>query len=111
MSFNIQIISPEETIFNDEIDMVIIPGSEGDFGILSNHMPLISTLRLGIIYIYRNKKVFKKFLVNGGLAEISDNKCILLTEEITAADSTVAINDDDPLKKRKSEILTQKFYS
>ena len=57
MSFNLQIISPEKSVFDEEIEMVIIPGTEGDIGVLSNHMPLITSLRLGNIYIYRNKKI------------------------------------------------------
>ena len=59
MSFNFQIISPEKSVFNEEIEMVIVPGTEGDIGILSNHMPLITSLRLGNIYIYRDKKIIR----------------------------------------------------
>ena len=51
MSFNLEIISPQQTIFNDEIDLCILPGIEGDFGILKNHMPFLTTLRIGIAYI------------------------------------------------------------
>ena len=75
MSFNLQIISPEKTLFDESIEMVIIPGTEGDIGVLSNHMPLITSLRLGNIYIYKDKKVIKKFLVNGGILEVIENRC------------------------------------
>ena len=61
MSFYLQIISPDKSVFDEEIEMVIVPGSEGDIGVLSNHMPLITSLRLGNIYIYRNKKIFSLF--------------------------------------------------
>ena len=110
MSFNLQIISPEKSVFDDEIEMVIIPGTEGDIGILSNHMPLITSLRLGNIYIYRNKKIIKKFLVNGGILEVLENRCTLLTEDISDLESEV-VNNDDELSKKKAEIASKQFYS
>ena len=110
MSFNLQIISPEKSVFDEEIEMVIMPGTEGDIGVLSNHMPLITSLRLGIIYIYKNKKIIKKFLVNGGILEVFENRCTLLTEDISDSDSR-AISNDDELSKRKTEIASKQFYS
>ena len=110
MSFNLQIISPEKSVFDDEIEMVIIPGTEGDIGVLSNHMPLITSLRLGNIYIYRNKKIIKKFLVNGGILEVLENRCTLLTEDISDLESEV-INNDDELSQKKAEIASKQFYS
>ena len=110
MSFNLQIISPEKSVFDDEIEMVIIPGTEGDIGVLSNHMPLVTSLRLGNIYIYRNKKIIKKFLVNGGILEVLENRCTLLTEDISDLESEV-INNDDELSKKKAEIASKQFYS
>ena len=110
MSFYLQIISPEKYVFDEEIEMVIIPGTEGDIGVLSNHMPLITSVRLGNIYIYRNKKIIKKFLVNGGILEVFENKCALLTEDISDLESEV-ISNDDKLFQKKSEIASQQFYT
>ena len=110
MSFNLQIISPDESVFDEEIEMVIIPGTEGDIGVLSNHMPLITSLRLGNIYIYRNKKIIKKFLVNGGILEVFENRCTLLAEDISDLESKVVSNDDE-LSKRKKEIASKQFYT
>ena len=110
MSFNLQIISPDKYVFDEEIEMVIIPGTEGDIGVLSNHMPLITSLRLGNIYIYRNKKIIKKFLVNGGILEVFENRCTLLAEDISDLESKVVSNDDE-LSKRKKEIASKQFYT
>ncbi len=110
MSFNLQIISPDKSVFDEEIEMVIIPGTEGDIGVLGNHMPLITSLRLGNIYIYRNKKIIKKFLVNGGILEVLENRCTLLTEDISDSESEVTSNDDE-LSKRKIEIASKQFYT
>jgi len=113
MSFSFQIISPEKSVFNESIEMVIIPGTEGDIGVLSNHMPLITSLRLGNIYIYKDKKVIKKFLVNGGILEVIENRCTLLTEDISDLESEVVNKGekDDQLAQKKSEIALQQFYS
>ena len=110
MSFNLQIISPENSVFDDKIDMVIVPGAEGDIGVLSNHMPLITSLRLGNVYIYKDQKIIKKFLVNGGILEVFENKCALLTEDISDSESEV-ISNDDKLFQKKSEIASQQFYT
>jgi F-type H+-transporting ATPase subunit epsilon len=110
MSFNLQIISPEKTLFDEDIEMVIIPGTEGDIGVLSNHMPLITSLRLGNIYIYKDKKIIKKFLVNGGILEVIENRCTLLTEDISDLESEV-VNNDDQLAQKKTKIASQQFYS
>ena len=110
MSFNLQIISPDKSVFDEEIEMVIIPGTEGDIGVLSNHMPLITSLRLGNIYIYKNKKIIKKFLVNGGIIEVLENRCTLLTEDISDSESEIISNDDE-LLKRKTEIASKQFYT
>ena len=110
MSFNLQIVSPDKSVFDEDIEMVIIPGTEGDIGILSNHMPLITSLRLGNIYIYKDKKIIKKFLVNGGILEVFQNKCTLLTEDISDSKSEIIKNDDE-LSKKKSEIASQQFYT
>ena len=110
MSFNLQIISPEKSVFDEEIEMVIIPGTEGDIGVLSNHMPLITSVRLGNIYIYRNKKIIKKFLVNGGILEVFENRCTLLTEDISDSESEV-VNNNDELTRKKKQIASKQFYS
>ena len=112
MSFNLEIISPSKVFMNDEVELVIFPGTEGDLGVLSNHMPIITTLRLGIIYIYKDKKVFKKFLVNGGIIEMSNNKCTLLTEDISSTDQKKDFSgDNEQIASKKLEILNREYYS
>ena len=111
MSFNLEIISPQKIVFNDEVDMVIFPGVEGDLGILKNHMPLLTYLRLGLIHIYKDKKKSQTFLVNGGIVEISSNKCTLLTEDIVDSKSFKFEDKEDKLKEEKQKIIKQSFYN
>ena len=73
----VEIISPNQTILKQEADEATIPSYEGQMGILKNHIPLITFLRPGIITIKTN--VEKKFYVEEGTVEFSDNNLLILT--------------------------------
>ena len=111
MSFNLEIISPQQTIFNDDIDLCILPGVEGDFGILKNHMPFLTTLRIGIAYIYKNKKIIETFLVNGGIVEVSKSKCTLLSEDIVKTSDYRDEKTDSEIEIQKIKVTKKLFYS
>ena len=113
-----EIVSPKKLVFSEDIDFVILPGDEGDFGVLDKHSPIVSSLRLGVIYIYKNQKVIKTFFINSGLCEITENKCIILTEKAEDTE-TIDVNalskktedsktSEDLLLKKK--ILENKYY-
>ena len=111
MSFKLEIISPQSTIFNDDVDLCILPGIEGDFGILKNHTSFLTTLRLGIAYIYKEKKLIETYLVSGGVVEVSDNQCTLLTEEIVRSNEYIPSNQENEIDKKKEKIVNKLFYS
>lgn len=76
-----QLVSPERLVLSRDAAMVVVPGAEGDFGVLPEHAPLISTVRLGVIEVYEGDQVSDRIFVAGGFAEVSDNHCIVLAEE------------------------------
>jgi len=76
--FTFEIISPDQTILKLETNEVIIPSYEGEMGILKNHIPLITFLRPGIITI-KKTDVEKKFYVEEGTVEFSNNNLLILT--------------------------------
>ena len=77
------LVSPEKLLFNDEVGMIIIPGKDGDIGVLPGHSKLLSSLRPGRIMVYgEGKKLLKSFFVSGGFVEINPQKCIVLGEEV-----------------------------
>ena len=76
-TFTVEIISPDQTILKQEANEVIIPSYEGQMGILNNHIPLITFLRPGIITIKTN--IEKKFYVEEGTVEFSNNSLLILT--------------------------------
>ena len=77
------LVSPELLVFNDKIGMIIVPGKEGDIGVLPGHSKLLSSLRSGRVMVYgEDKQLLKSFFVTGGFVEINPEKCILLAEEV-----------------------------
>ena len=77
------LVSPESLIFNDEVGMIIVPGKDGDLGILPGHSKLMSSLRPGRVMVYgEDKNLLKSFFVSGGFAEINPEKCIVLAESV-----------------------------
>ena len=77
------LVSPEKLIFNDEVGMIIVPGKDGDLGILPGHSKVMSSLRPGRVMVYgEDKNLLKSFFVSGGFAEINPEKCIVLAESV-----------------------------
>ncbi len=76
-----ELVSPERLLLSDQVDMVVVPGAEGDFGVLPRHAPLISTLRPGVIRIFEAREVKERIFVAGGFAEVTPERCTVLAEE------------------------------
>ena len=79
-----ELVSPERLLVSKPVDMVVVPGAEGDFGVLRGHAPLISTLRLGVIDIHDEGGVTERIFVAGGFAEVTGERCTVLAEEAIA---------------------------
>ncbi|MEM8916262.1 MAG: ATP synthase F1 subunit epsilon, partial [Pseudomonadota bacterium] len=80
--FDFQLVSPERVLFSAEVDMVVVPGVEGNFGVLKGHAPLLSTVRPGIIDVYEERKaISSQIFVAGGFAEVTGSRCTVLAEE------------------------------
>jgi F-type H+-transporting ATPase subunit epsilon len=75
-----ELVAPERLLASIEADMVVIPGADGDFGVLPHHAPLMSLLRPGVIAIYAGDKVDRRLFVAGGFAEVNEKGCIVLAE-------------------------------
>ncbi len=82
-TISFDLVSPEQLIFNDKVGMIIVPGKEGDLGVLPGHSKLLSSLRPGRVLVYgESKNLLKSFFVSGGFVEINPEKCIVLAEEV-----------------------------
>ena len=77
---HLEIVTPQGQIFNDDVSSVVLPGSEGEFGVLPNHASLISLLKAGIIDIEDNHKKHDVVAINWGYAKIDEGKVVILAD-------------------------------
>ena len=80
--FQFELVSPEALVVGKKAALVTVPGSEGDFGVLPGHAPLIASVRPGVIDIYEQEGTTpEKIFVAGGFAEVTGERCTVLSEE------------------------------
>ena len=76
-----ELASPEALLVSRRADMVVVPGTEGDFGVLPGHAPFISEVRAGVIDVYIDDKIDERLFVAGGFAEVNEKGCTVLSGE------------------------------
>jgi len=76
-----ELVSPAKLLVSSAVDMVVVPGTEGDFGALPRHAPLIATVRPGVIDVHDAGKVSTRIFVAGGFAEVNGERITVLAEE------------------------------
>ncbi len=77
-----ELVTPERLVLSTEVEMVVVPGTEGNFGVLPGHSPLISTIRPGMIDIYQTRPtISERIFVVSGIAEVTPERCTVLAEE------------------------------
>ena len=83
-TFHFELASPERLVFSGEVEHVVVPGSEGEFGVLAEHAPLVVTLRPGILKILGSSEL--SFVLRGGFAEVSSTGLTVLADFAMPAD-------------------------
>ena len=79
-----ELVSPERLIQSSDVEMVVVPGTEGDFGVLPGHAPLIATIRAGVIEVHDEGKPVERLFVRGGFAEVTPAGLTVLADEAMA---------------------------
>jgi F-type H+-transporting ATPase subunit epsilon len=100
MPVQFELVTPERLIVSTEVEMVVVPGTEGNFGVLAGHAPLISTIRPGTVDIYQGRTITQRIFVIGGIAEVTPERCTVLADEAMAPDSL----DRNALDRELTEI-------
>jgi F-type H+-transporting ATPase subunit epsilon len=82
MPLHFELVTPERLVRSEEVQMVVVPGSEGDFGVLEGHAPFMSTIRNGELAIYRSGMTGEpeRIAIEGGFAEVNDRGLTVLAE-------------------------------
>jgi F-type H+-transporting ATPase subunit epsilon len=75
-----ELVSPERLLLSQAVEMVVLPGAEGDFGALPEHAPTVAALRPGVISVFENNQVIERVFVAGGFAEVTPERCTVLAE-------------------------------
>ena len=104
LSFDL--VSPERLLLSEQVEMVTVPGREGDFGVLAGHAPLISSLRPGVIDIKGDAGA--RYFVLGGFAEVTPQKLTVLAEDVRPLAQVDAAALDQCIKNAEEDILQAK---
>ena len=118
MPIDVEIVSPEKRLLARAVEMVVVPGSEGDLAAMPEHAPMIVLLRGGVVSLHDGGKVTDTFFVAGGFAEITAERCTILADEATPlaelsrADGEVKLKDAERAYEEadKSDITTLEPY-
>ena len=91
-----ELVSPERLLVSEAVEMVVVPGAEGDFGVLAGHAATVSSIRPGVLAVFENGNVASRVFVSGGFAEITPERCTVL------ADDAAPLEDLDRAEIEKS---------
>lgn len=83
MALHFELVTPAKLIRSEDVHMVVVPGAEGEFGVLEGHAPFMSTVRDGAVQIYKTAgSQPEEIMVRGGFAEVSENGITVLAEHV-----------------------------
>ena len=82
-TFKFELVSPERLLMSEDVEQVVVPSSDGDFGVLAGHAPVVATLRPGIIEVYRIGGERTRIFVLGGFAEVDPAHLTILAQQAT----------------------------
>ena len=83
-TLKLELVSPEQLLLSEQVEMVLVPGTEGEFGVLPLHAPTLSTLKPGFVDVYRAGVVVQRFFVSSGFVEVTPESCTVLVDEAKA---------------------------
>lgn len=103
-----ELVSPERLLLSEAVEMVVVPGAEGEFGVLPLHAPTISTLRPGVIRVYEKGAVSERIFVAGGFAEVTPTRCTVLADQAVPVAEIDRAAAEDGLKTAREELADAK---
>ncbi len=103
-TLDFELVSPARLLVSEPVEMVVVPGTEGTFGVLPLHAPTLSTLQPGFIDVYKGGEVAERYLVTGGFAEVTRSTCTVLVDEAIPSDKATREYAADRLSKAQAEL-------
>ena len=102
------LVSPDRLLVSTEADMIVVPGTEGDFGAMAGHQPLISALRPGIVEIHQGGTVSERFFVRAGFVEVTTDRCTVLAEEAVPVAELDRAGIEQRIKTAEEDLVNAK---
>ena len=91
MTTAFELVTPARVMLAVDASMVVVPGSLGLFGVLPRHAPTISTLKRGVVSVYVDGQAHARIMVDGGVADVTEERCTVLAERAVNLDDTAAL--------------------
>ena len=104
-----ELVSPDRLLLSEDVEMVVIPGTEGDFGVLVEHQPMISSVRPGILEVHKEGAEPQRIFVNGGFAEVTGDRCVVMTEEALPLDEVERSDIEQRIKDGEEDLEAVKM--
>jgi len=101
------LVSPARELFSGEVDHVIAPGSDGEFGVLVNHAPFMTTLKNGVVRVEDNGETTMRLFVRGGFADVTPAGLTILAEEAVNMASVSAESVQKDLDETRQALLAE----
>lgn len=101
------LVSPAKELYSGEVDHVIAPGTEGEFGVLPKHAPFMSTLKNGVVRVLEGEAVSMRIFVRGGFADVTPEGLTILAEEAVDINECDAGDIADQLQAAKEDLLAE----
>jgi F-type H+-transporting ATPase subunit epsilon len=103
-----ELVSPERLLVSQPVEMVVVPGIEGDFGVLPGHAPLVSNVRPGVIAVFEQGQVTQRIFVAGGFAEVTPERCTVLAEEALPVAELDRAAAEDEIRNARDDLSEAK---
>ena len=103
-----ELVTPERLVISRGVDMVVVPGTEGDFGVLPGHTPMVSSVRPGIVNVYEGREIVERMFVAGGFAEVTAARCTVLADRAVAVDELDRAAAEQTLKDAREDLADAK---
>lgn len=101
-----ELVSPERLLLSEQVEMVVVPGAEGNFGALPRHAPLLSLVRPGIIDVYgAGRQLTRRIFVAGGYAEVTPERCTVLASEALPIEEIERGKVEEELRILREELV------
>lgn len=104
-SFQFELVSPEKLLISEEVQHVVVPGAEGEFGVLAHHAPLLSTLKPGVVQVFSTEGGQpKRLFVRGGFADVNPKGLTILADEAVPMEEFDVARLDQAIKDAEEDI-------